>query len=387
MTGARAVVLVVAGALLTGCAALPPAPPDPIVRPAWQEVSLPGLATGERAVVRAVATCAGRWYVTGAIAAADGTPRPAAWTSADARTWSPVRVAGRTYYGKLNTLYLAGCHDGTLAAVGAKSGGAHGFFRYSTWYADATGTLIEVEVPYTLFAGPDGVDVLSMAAGAPGWALTGNRVTGAAAWRSADGRTFALDDPAPPLASGAGHTTWAAAVAATPAGWVIAGAVTDVRTMNRDPAVWTSTDGRNWRSVHVAGTPAFEDPQRVAVSGSSVVMVGPRAGGYGVWRGGASGGWALVGYFGNNGAGSGSATGLTATGGHLWATASDATAFQAWESDDLGTSWRAVALPEPAPARVDTVSVVVADDRQLLLVIDDGQASRLWLDAGAAGGR
>src|SRR5690348_8184108 len=52
--------------------------------PSWTLVALPAAGTG-RPVVQDVAACAGRWYASGGYLAADGSTRPALWTSGDAR--------------------------------------------------------------------------------------------------------------------------------------------------------------------------------------------------------------------------------------------------------------------------------------------------------------
>jgi hypothetical protein len=165
------------------------------------------------------------------------------------------------------------------------------------------------------------------------------------------------------------------------------GAVTGRANGNRDPAVWTSPDGVTWTPVPVPGTPVYEDPSQVTVSGSAVVTIGLRDSGYGVWRGSASGGWSRVGQFGDNGSGNGTDTALVSTAGHLFTTFSDASAYSLHVSDDLGRTWRTVSLPAAAPSNANTFTFVVSDQRELLVSIDDGQSTRVWLDPDAAAGR
>lgn len=116
--------------LLAGCER--PTANDPggayaLTRPDWHPVVLP-MPPGPagRVLLRDAVACADRWYLVGAIGGADGATRPAAWTSADARTWTAVRLAPTSYYGERAILYAAGCRDGRIAVIGAKAGGAHG---------------------------------------------------------------------------------------------------------------------------------------------------------------------------------------------------------------------------------------------------------------------
>ncbi len=197
------------------------------------------------------------------------------------------------------------------------------------------------------------MNIAGIAVSERGWVITGNRSFGAAAWHSTTGQMYTLVDHDPSLATSPSQYTWAGGVAATPTGWVIVGAVTPRATGNRDPGVWTSTDARTWTQVPVPGAPAFEDPQRVTVVGSTIVTVGVSDAGYGVWRGSATGGWSKVAQLSSNGGGKGSATSLVNTNGHLFTSISDQDVFSLWESDDQGGTWRSVTLPAPAPARAD----------------------------------
>jgi hypothetical protein len=372
-----------------------PAPvvePTPGLHPNWQLLTLP-VPAGSRAVLRSSATCAGRWYLAGSTVTGAGAASPAIWTSTDLRTWTTLPINPVSFYGKQNTIGILGCQADHVAGIGWQVGGAHGFPRYSGWYPDASGELQEVDIPYTLFAGTDGVNIRGIAVSDRGWVLSGNRSSGAATWHSPDGHRYTIVEGDPQVASTDAHYTWAGGVVATPTGFLMVGALTPRAGANRDPAVWTSPDGATWTPVPVPGTPAYEDPSQVTVSGSSVVTIGLRDTGYGVWRGpvtgggSATGGWSRVGQFGDNGSGNGTDTALVSTAGHLFTTFADASAYSLWESDDLGSQWRTVSLPAAAPSKADTFTFVVSDQRQLLLVIDDGRSTRVWLDPEAPAGR
>jgi hypothetical protein len=388
-----AVATVAMAVLLAGCRPSPSHVDTPVTYP-WQLAALPGPGQGERAVVRAASACGGRWYLTGAIVGADGSPRPAAWVSDDAVSWKSMRLEPNTYYGRLNTLYSAGCRFGFLAALGAKTGGAHGFPRTSNWYERTDGVLDQIEQPYTLYGGPEGVNVARIVGGPSAWMETGNRVGGAAVWSSADAETFRLTDSDPALRSGAGLTTWADDVRSTPSGWVVVGSVTLAGHIDADPAVWiagagasagdTSADvggGTSWRRVSVPATAAYEEIQRVTTMDSDVIGVGIRGTGFGAWRGSGDS-WRLAGVFGDSGGpGKGGAVALTVVAGRLLAVTTDGATYTAWQSTDRGTSWRRVTLPLPAPASADQVSTAYGLDDQVVLVIDDGTASHVWTAA------
>src|SRR5262249_4450532 len=86
----------------------------------WQEAGLPA-PDGQRAVVRDVTWCSGRWVVVGATADAAGNTRPAAWASTNARDWQTLRLRpGSDFYTAQEVLSSVACSDGRLALFGAK---------------------------------------------------------------------------------------------------------------------------------------------------------------------------------------------------------------------------------------------------------------------------
>src|SRR5262245_47835832 len=126
-------------AAIVACSASPTPAPTTMLRPAWQETTLP-VPSGERAVVRGSASCGGTWYLSGSMVTAAGAYRPAIWTSTDLRTWRTIPINPVSFYGKQNTISFIGCRGGLVAGIGWQIGGAHGFPRYSGWFPDATGT-------------------------------------------------------------------------------------------------------------------------------------------------------------------------------------------------------------------------------------------------------
>lgn len=353
--------------------------PDETIRPQWQQLTLPA-PPGEpgRLMLRDAAACGGKWYVVGAVGGPDGATRPAAWTSTDAQSWTSLTLAPESYYGRQNVLYAAGCRDGQVAAVGAKTGGAHGSPRVSTWHQRADGSLVEVSAAFETYGGPKAVNVGRMAGGPAGWLIVGNRSSGAAAWVSPDSAEFDIIEAAPELATDGRGVTWASDVAATPEGWLMVGGILPPGRIDRDPMSWLSPDGRAWQRTPVPATKEYEELQRAAVVGGTPVGVGPRGKAFGAWRRDA-GGWVASGGFGTPGAaGAPTVSGLTVAGGWLVAAASDGTTNGLWVSLDQGRSWRAMAAPAAMPAGADRDVVLLAATDRLLLLVDDGKEGAAW---------
>ena len=374
--GAAIVVTVLLAGGCQGRAAEEPAKP---VHPQWQRLTLPA-PPGEpgRLMLRDITACAGRWYVVGAVATAQGATRPAAWTSTDAQSWSSLAFVPESYYGRQNVLYSAACRDGRLAVIGAKSGGAHGSPRVSTWQQRADGSLVEVAARFELYGGPAAVNVGRMAGGPAGWLIAGNRSSGAAAWVSPDSAAFEIVEAAPELATDGRGVTWAFDAIATPGEWLMVGGVLPAGRIDRDPIAWTSPDGRVWRRLPAPATSEYEELQRVALIGGTAVAVGLRGRAFGAWRRG-DGGWEAVGGFGAAGtSGVPAVTGLTVAGDQLLAATSDGTAHALWSSPDGGRSWRSMVAPVAMPAGADRdVNLLALADRVLLLV-DDGLGGAVW---------
>lgn len=359
----------------------------------WQQVSVP-VPPGDpgRIVVRAATACDGKWYLGGGVATPTGDTRPGMWTSTDARTWAPLPLAPITFYGKQNIFYALACKNGGLAAVGARFGGVHGNPRVSTWRLGADGTLSEIPAAFTLYGGGDAVNVARMGAGPTGFMITGNRVTGAAVWTSADGAAFEIHENVKPLASDPGLDGAASDVAGTAGGWVVVGGGTQAGRGDRDPVVWTSADGAAWTRTVLPGSNDYEELQRVVVSGEDVVAVGLRGGTFGAWRRPAGGEvWEALGAFGNTrpptppGGGAARpavvlslAAADKAGNGVLLATVSDGQQYQLWASRDLGRTWTRAPQPAEQAAAADSAAAVAWADGRWLYLSDDAAAGRVW---------
>lgn len=382
--GRPATALCLVALLVAGCSG-EAAPRPAAVTLDWREVTLPAPSGPPgRLSPREAAVCEEHWYVVGAVTAADGATRPAAWSSRDGERWQAVATAPLTYYGHQHVLYSAACRDGDLVAVGGKPGGAHGNPRVSSWYLRDDGTLTEVRAGFELYGGPKAVNVGRLAAGPRGWLIAGNRTSGAAVWSSPDGTAFGLLEGAPELASDDRGESWAFDVTATSTGWLAAGGIVRPGRIDRDPLAWTSVDGVRWRRAGVPATREYEEIQRVVVADGAPVGVGLRGDRFGAWRGtpaGDGGPWRTAAVFGSGRSGRGVAAvpSLVALPGLLMSLTSDGSAYTGWLSTDAGTSWRRVTTPVALPAGADRAAALAAAPARILLVTDDGRTGRLWV--------
>jgi hypothetical protein len=367
--------------LLAACdgspAPKPSASPEAAAAVSWRELSLP--VEGGTAMVRDVVSCPGAWFVVGAVRDGQGGTRPAAWRSADGSSWSSLRFDAFSYYGKQNVLYSAACRDGRLAALGAKSGGAHGYPRTSSWAMSADGVVHEVRAPYTLFGGSTAVNVARMDAGPAGFLIAGNRMSGAAAWVARDASRFEIREGTPGLASDASGVSWAFDGVGLGSGWLLVGGWLAVGRTDRDPAGWSSADGKAWRRLSAEGaSEAYEELQRVAVLDGVPVAVGLSGSVFGAWRL-SDDRWRASGSFGSVPPGGVSSVRSFAVGGtRLWAATSDGAAFALWSSADAGGRWQPVSLPGALRVGADSAVGLAGGGDRIVLVADDGRAGRIY---------
>ncbi|MEV4709456.1 hypothetical protein [Actinoplanes sp. NPDC049316] len=226
-------------------------------------------------VLRDAVQCGNRWWVVGALQPAGGEPRPAAWDSADGRTWRSVTVAPhpRSFYGPRSVLYSVACSSGRIAAIGAQSGGAHGNPRTSTWYQRADGALAEVPAPFELYGGDEAVDVGRIAGGPGGFLIAGNRTSGPATWLSRDGVRFDRHE--------VGEKGALARDGAVFDGrYVLAGAAAPASGQMAGGAVWESADGTTWVRASVEAV----EIQRLTAFHGDLIAAGQRGGTFAAWR-------------------------------------------------------------------------------------------------------
>jgi hypothetical protein len=353
------------------------------VQPSWQAVTLPvPPGPAGRVAVRDATSCDGTWYVVGAVLGPDGSSRPAGWTSDDARTWRPMDLAPRSYYARRAILSSVACRDGKVAAVGARSGGAHGNPRVTSWYQRADGALVDMPATFELYGGPEAISVRRVAAGPDGWLIAGNRLRGAAVWFSRDATDFRLVDDDPALCSDPDHATSALDQVHDGTDWTVVGRVETPGQVAPGPYSWTSHDGLRWTRHPVpAGTGGFADLERVVRAGTDELLAaGLRDQRFGTWRR-VGGTWRTESVFGRLAAGSTGApfvSGLT-TGAHgTLAAVSDGARLRLWLGLPHG-DWRQVAVPVRPSSTGDHQLTAVADGSRVLLLTDDGSTGRAWV--------
>jgi hypothetical protein len=354
------------------------------VNPHWTAATLPvpDGAPG-RLAVRDAVHCRDAWWAVGGVVLDQPTEtqdaRPAAWRSTDGTTWEALPVAATTYWGRRAVLASIACAGDAVVAVGARSGGAHGNPRVTTFF-EKGGGLDDRRAPFNLYGGATATNVGPITGGDPGWLVTGNRITGPAVWHSADGRDFSIEEDVPGLADEDGFGSLAQAAAWDGRQWVVVGGGNEAGTLDRQPLAWTSPDGRAWERTEVPGTDGFDDLERVLATPDGLVALGLRGDGFGAWLR-TEDGWEAASGFGSvpdDSRASPFVSSLAHGVRGLWATTSDGSAYGLWHSDD-GDEWTEVGLPAPAPATAgEQVLAVAAHDDEVVLLADDGEGGRVW---------
>lgn len=372
-----------------GCTSERPGAGDPSpVTVSWREVTLPMPAgRAGRIAVRDAVKCGDQWHITGAVYLGGpsdtdyyGDSKPAVWRSTDGAQWESVRFAPRTYWGGRAVILSAACHDGQLALLGAKPGGAHGNPRVTTWYLRKDGVFTDVDAPFELYGGPRAVSVERMAAGDTGWLIVGNRISGGAVWISPHAREFTLIDADPELGSDARTDTAARDAAHTDAGWIVVGNASLKGRIARVPLSWTSEDGRTWQRLRMPYGREYTDAQRVIGYRDGVIAVGIQGERFTTWRRSGHGAWRRGGGFGAiaDGRASPFVSGFTVAGDGVLAAVSDSVRYGLWASPD-GERWRPVKTPSRPTTAGEHLMTAVGAGEQLVLLVDDGRAGRVWL--------
>lgn len=339
----------------------------------WHDSTLPAPA-GERSVVRAATWCRHQWVVVGATARTDGRTRPAVWTSSDGRHWQSTPLhPGGDFYAAREILESVACSRDRVAAIGAKSGGAHGMPRTASWRQLSDGSLAAVRATPVLFGGSEAVSVGAMAGGPEGYLIAGTRTSGAAVWRSARAEMFRLYAGAPGLASTSRLRTQAADALAGPDGWLVAGQVTEADGRLRG-VVWSGSPGGAWHRSDLPGGTAVTTAERLASAPPGPDVAGLLDDRFGLW-GLRNGSWRLVDRFGRTdpqGSAASYVSGLAEAYGRVAATYSDGARFRLWMGED-------VPMPTEVTVDGDRTVTVAAHGRHLLLLTDDDRAGRAWL--------
>lgn len=373
--------LLVAASLLGGCSSSDSPRGPELLQPHWRQLTLPTPSgPAGRIAVRDATWCDGTWWVVGAILGDGGASRPAAWTSTDGQSWRSVVTRPTEYYAHRAILYAVACRDGQVAAIGAKSGGAHGNPRTATWRLHSDGSLQNVTAAFALYGGEHAVSVDRVAAGPGGWVIVGNRSSGAAAWvADREATTFRIVDQDPQLASDQATRTSALDVVHDGTTWTVAGRAEVPGRISPRPQAWVSADGSQWTRQPVpAGTDGFADLERVGREGDGLLAVGIRDQRFGTWRR-IDGRWRATESFGAlaHGTSAPFVSGLAIASSRALVAASDSAVFRLW-ARTTGRGWLQVKPPiQPASTGDDQLSVATDGDTVLLLG-DDGTSGRLW---------
>ena len=369
--------------LVAGCTSAEPEPEQ--VRLAWVEHPLPAPdgAPG-RTVVRDAVQCGEGWWVVGAVFLDHPTEtrdtRPAAWFSPDRATWTSVPVEARTYWGRRAILGSVACSRDRIAVVGARSGGAHGNPRVTTFWLDDR-TLVDVRTTFIQYGGVTATNVGPVAGGPTGWLITGNRTSGPGVWFTDDPRGFTRVEAEPGLTDDGDLESLAQAGGWTGDEWVVVGA--GARTgqhVDPDPLAWTSPDGLTWTPEEMPAADGAQDVHRVlALDDERVLAVGLSAGRFAAWlREG--GGWrdpVVFGAVADEWHGSPYVASLARTPAGVLATLSTGDHYEMWRTGD-GRDWQRVDVPLEAQTAGDHTLVVAAGE-DLLLVADAGDGGHVWV--------
>ncbi len=355
----------------------------PIAVP-WAEHELPvPPGPGGRTVVRDAVHCGEAWYAVGAVFLDQPTEtrdtRPSAWRSGDGATWSPVEVVADTYWGKRAILNSIACSRGRIAVVGARSGGAHGNPRVTTFHLQGD-TLVDVRAVFTQYGGVSASSVGAVSGGPQGWMIAGNRLSGPGVWVTDDPRGFTRVEGEPGLTRDGELVSQAQAAAWAGDGWLLVGAgAVPGELMDRDPLAWTSKDGLTWSRDEMPATRESEDVLRAVLTAEGdVVALGLRGDTFAAWTRDSEGWHESVrfGRLADERTAAPYVASLVRTTSGLLATISTGTEYQLWHSDD-GSAWHPVELPD-APATAGDHALSAAEGDGILVVADDGSGARVW---------
>ena len=356
----------------------------------WAEHSLPAPAgLPGRAVVRDAVECGDGWWVVGAVfldhPSETRDTRPAAWFSTDRTTWTSVDVLTQTYWGRRAIINSIACSEGRIAAVGARSGGAHGNPRVTSFHLDDQGRLADVRAVFTQYGGVSATNVGPIAGGPTGWLITGNRISGPGVWFTDDPREFTRVEAEPGLTDDGDLTSLAQGAGWAGDAWVLVGG--GARTgehLDQDPLAWTSADGLTWTPEPVPAEKVNEDVHRVVeLDDGRLLAVGRSGDTFAAWIRDDDGwqGSVTFGRIASSWRGAPYIASLARTSAGVLATLSTGDHYELWHTSD-GRDWQRVVVPmEPATAGDHTLAIASGD--ALLLVGDSGEGGRVW--SGSAG--
>ena len=371
--------------LLAGCDDADREPEPEKVTISWVEHPLPTPAGAPgRSVVRDAVQCGDGWWVVGAVLLDHPTEtrdtRPAAWFSPDRRTWTSLPVESSTYWGRRAIINSVACSRDRIAAVGARSGGAHGNPRVTTFRMDGE-TLVDVPATFVQYGGVTASNVGPIAGGPTGWLIAGNRVSGPAVWVTDDPREFTRVEAEPGLTDDGDLTSLAQGAGWSGEEWVLVGGGARAgRHLDQDPLAWTSPDGLTWTPEEMPAADGEQDVHRVVDLGDGGLLAAGRSGdGFAAWLRD-SDGWhepVAFGAVADEWRGAPYVASLASTPAGVLATVSTGERYELWQTDD-GRDWRQVDVPL-APQTAGDHSLMAVAGEDLLLVADAGDGGHVWV--------
>lgn len=379
------VLAALASVLLAACTDDAPVDEPVAATLSWTERPLPTPdgAPG-RSVVRDAVGCGDGWWVVGAVLLDEPSEtrdtRPAAWFSPDRESWTSVPVATSTYWGRRAILNSIACSRDRIAVVGARSGGAHGNPRVTTFRMDDS-TLVDVRANFVQYGGVTASNVGPIAGGPAGWLIAGNRLSGPAVWSTDDPRTFTRVEGEAGLTDDGDLDSLAQATGWAGDEWVLVGAgARDGRHLDQDPLAWTSADGLTWSPEAMPAREGEEDVHRVGLlDDGRLLAVGRSSDGFAAWVRDADG-WGESVAFGAIAVewrGTPYVASLAPTPVGMLATVSTGDHYELWQTGD-GRAWRQLDVPLEPPTAGDHTLMAVAGD-ELLLVADAGDGGHVWV--------
>jgi hypothetical protein len=177
------------------------------------------------------------------VAVGGGGGDAAVWTTRDGRTWQRAQTP---HGGEPRRLTGAAHGPAGWVAAGYSGGGSGTVPLTPLVMTSADGSTWQ---PVTGFPGGDGVAPAAVTYGPAGYVVVGKAGGKAAAWWSADLKTWQQ------AAGDLGAGRWMSAVTVTSTGYVAAGA-RQANASTVQPAAWTSADGRKWTAVASAALPS-----------------------------------------------------------------------------------------------------------------------------------
>ncbi len=252
---------------------------------AYERVALADSGSAQN--IAAITHHVGSWWAAGSFVDETGEHRPGLWTSMGS-TWARIQTKPRTPYGEISEIFsVAVSESGTVAALGAATGGAHGNPRTVSWLLTGDGFLTEVPAGFELYNGLRQISVRSISAGPNNWVIFGARVNqngkvGATSWTSPNADDFTIHDDDPQLSATGNQQTLGLDVVYSPFenAYLAVGEHLSFSNgqANTDGVLWRSFEGVDWSTETSAartfGGPNDQRLQRIRTVNDETVIAG-----------------------------------------------------------------------------------------------------------------